>query len=124
MLKTRSGLPRHCTYQPDRSGKRRVRFRRHGVSIYLTGIPWSEDFMRQYAAALEVDQQQRAQVGAARTYRDRSMNCSLLMQKYSNAAIIFSPARSLSGLVSCNGSAQSTVTDRSRTYSVFTSRGL
>jgi integrase len=67
MLKTRSGLPKHCTYQPDRSGKRRVRFRRHGVSIYLTGIPWSEDFMRQYAAALEVDQQQRAQVGAART---------------------------------------------------------
>ena len=43
MLKTRSGLPKHCTYQLDRDGKRRVRFRRRGVSVYLTGIPWSEE---------------------------------------------------------------------------------
>jgi integrase len=64
VLKTRSGLPKHCTYQPDRDGKRRVRFRRAGVSVYLTGIPWSEDFMRQYAAALEREQGQRAQIGA------------------------------------------------------------
>ena len=64
MLRTRSGLPKHCTYQPDRDGKRRVRFRRRGVSVYLTGIPWSEEFMRQYAAALEREQGQRAQIGA------------------------------------------------------------
>src|SRR5262245_48223730 len=64
MLRTRSGLPKHCTYQVDRDGKRRVRFRRRGVSRYLTGIPWSEDFMRQYAAALEAEQANRAQVGA------------------------------------------------------------
>jgi len=67
MLRTRSGLPKHCTYQADRYGNRRVRFRRRGVSVYLTGIPWSEDFMRQYAAALEREQGQRAQVGASRT---------------------------------------------------------
>jgi integrase len=66
MLRTRSGLPRHCTYQPDRDGKMRIRFRRRGVSVYLTGIPWSENFMRQYAAALEREQGQRAQVGAAK----------------------------------------------------------
>jgi integrase len=66
MVKTRSGLPKHCTYQLDRDGKRRVRFRRRGVSVYLTGIPWSEDFMRQYAAALEREQGQRAQIGAAK----------------------------------------------------------
>jgi hypothetical protein len=65
MLRTRSGLPKHCTYQPDRDGKRRIRFRRRGVSRYLTGIPWSEDFMRQYAAALEADQEQRTQIGAS-----------------------------------------------------------
>jgi integrase len=64
MLKTRSGLPKHCTWHIDVSGKRRVRFRRHGVSRYLTGIPWSEEFMRQYAAALEAEQNTRAQVGA------------------------------------------------------------
>jgi integrase len=65
MLKTRSGLPKHCTWHKDRDGNRRVRFRRRGVSRYLTGIPWSEEFMRQYAAALETDQEQRAQVGAS-----------------------------------------------------------
>jgi hypothetical protein len=51
-LRTRSGLPKHCSFATDRHGKRRVRFRRGAVSAYLTGIPWSEDFMRQYAAAL------------------------------------------------------------------------
>jgi hypothetical protein len=67
MIRTKSGLPKHCTYQKDRYGQRRVRFRRTGVSVYLTGIPWSEDFMRQYAAALEREQGQRAQIGVGRT---------------------------------------------------------
>jgi integrase len=53
MLRSKSGLPKHCSWAIDRHGKRRIRFRRNGVSIYLTGIPWGEDFMRQYAAALE-----------------------------------------------------------------------
>jgi hypothetical protein len=49
----RNGLPKGCCWNPDRNGKRRVRFRdrRTGFSTYLTGVPWSEDFMRQYAAA-------------------------------------------------------------------------
>jgi integrase len=64
MLRTKTGLPKHCTYQADRYGNRRVRFRRRSVSVYLTGIPWSEDFMRQYAAALERDQGEQGQVGA------------------------------------------------------------
>src|SRR5215831_7303714 len=66
MLRTKSGLPKHCTYQSDRDGNRRVRFRRRGVSVYLTGIPWSDDFMRQYAAALEREEGSRAQVGASK----------------------------------------------------------
>ena len=53
MLKTRSGPPNYCCWNVDRHGKRRVRFRKGGISTYLSGIPWSEDFMRQYAAALE-----------------------------------------------------------------------
>lgn len=65
MIRTKTGLPKHCTYQLDRDGKRRVRFRRRSVSRYITGIPWSEDFMRQYAAALEAEQASRAQVGAS-----------------------------------------------------------
>jgi integrase len=67
MLKTRSGLPKHCTHVVDRHGKRRVRFRRRGVSQYLKGTPWSEDFMRQYAAALDRETNHRAGVGAGRT---------------------------------------------------------
>jgi integrase len=53
MLRTRSGLPKHCCWNLDRHGKRRVRFRKAGFSVYLTGIPWSEEFMRAYATALE-----------------------------------------------------------------------
>jgi integrase len=66
MLRTKSGLPKHCTYQADRYGNRRVRFRRRGVSVYLTGVPWGEGFMRQYAAALEREDMNRAQVGATK----------------------------------------------------------
>src|SRR5262245_5052357 len=53
MIRTRSGLPKHCSWNTDRHGRRRVRFRKGAFSTYLTGIPWSEDFMRQYAAALD-----------------------------------------------------------------------
>jgi len=67
MLRTRSGLPKHCSWNIDRHGKRRVRFRHLGASLYLAGIPWSEEFMREYAAALEGTQRQAGDVAAART---------------------------------------------------------
>jgi integrase len=67
MLRTRSGLPRHCGWNYDRHGKRRVRFRKGGVSSYLDGTPWSEDFMRQYAAALERVRAKANNIGASRT---------------------------------------------------------
>ncbi len=67
MLRTKSGLPKHCCWNLDQHGKRRVRFRKGGFSTYLTGIPWSEDFMRQYAGALEGLQALRAEIGAERT---------------------------------------------------------
>src|SRR5262245_53479748 len=61
----RNGLPKYCSWNIDRHGKRRVRFRLGAVSRYLTGIPWSEDFMRQYAAAL--DGVQAGNIGSNRT---------------------------------------------------------
>jgi integrase len=67
MLRTKSGLPKHCSWNCDRHGKRRVRFRKDGFSVYLTGIPWSEEFMRQYAAALEGVKAQASNIGAERT---------------------------------------------------------
>jgi integrase len=67
MLRTKSGLPKHCCWAIDRHGKRRVRFRKGSVSIYLTGIPWSEEFMRRYASALEGVQEQANSIGAERT---------------------------------------------------------
>jgi integrase len=67
MLRTKSGLPKHCSWNTDRHGKRRVRFRKRGVSIYLTGTPWSDDFMRQYAAALDGVKMQTSSIGAGRT---------------------------------------------------------
>jgi integrase len=67
MLRTRSGLPKHCNWNTDRHGKRRVRFRKGGFSTYLTGTPWSEDFMRQYAAALDGVKAQVNNIGVDRT---------------------------------------------------------
>jgi integrase len=84
MLRAKSGLPKHCTYQSDRYGNRRVRFRRRGVSVYLTGIPWSEDFMRQYAAALEREGVNRAQVGASK--RTLPGSFSALCVSYCNSS--------------------------------------
>jgi hypothetical protein len=64
----RSGLPKHCSWNLDReNGKRRVRFRKGAFSTYLTGIPWSDDFMRQYAAALDGVKAQASSIGAGRT---------------------------------------------------------
>jgi integrase len=68
MLRTRSGLPRYCCWNLDRAnGKRRVRFRKSGFATYLTGVPWSEEFMRQYAAAVEGVKAQTTNIGAERT---------------------------------------------------------
>jgi hypothetical protein len=67
MLRTKSGLPNYCCWNVDQHGKRRVRFRRRGFSTYLKGIPWSDDFMRQYAAALEGIEAQRGEIGSSRT---------------------------------------------------------
>jgi hypothetical protein len=68
MLRTKSGLPKYCGWNLDREdGKRRVRFRWRGFSTYLTGTPWSEHFMRQYAAALDGVKAQASNIGAKRT---------------------------------------------------------
>lgn len=67
MLRTKSGLPRHCCWNTDQHGKRRVRFRKVGFTTYIVGTPWSEDFMRQYAAALEGVEGQRKEIGSSRT---------------------------------------------------------
>jgi hypothetical protein len=53
MLRARSGLPKHCTWNVDRGGtRRRVRFRWQGLTGYLPGVPWSPEFMTAYAALL------------------------------------------------------------------------
>jgi integrase len=74
MLRTRSGLPKHCAWNTDRHGKRRVRFRKGGFSTYLTGIPWSEDFMRRYAAALDGVKAQTANIRAELRTKPGSIN--------------------------------------------------
>jgi integrase len=67
-MRTRSGLPRYCGWNRDReNGKQRVRFRKHGFSTYLSGTPWGEDFMRQYAAALDRVKAQSTDISAGRT---------------------------------------------------------
>jgi integrase len=65
--RNRSGLPEQCSWNYDRHGKRRVRFRKGGFSTYLTGSPWSHEFMNQYAAALDGVKALPTTVGMSRT---------------------------------------------------------
>jgi integrase len=65
--RNRSGLPKHCSWNTDTHGKRRIRFRKAGFNTYLSGIPWSDAFMRQYAAALDGVPAQIRNIGAERT---------------------------------------------------------
>jgi integrase len=44
-----------------------VRFRKGGFLVYLTGTPWCEDFMRQYAAAIDGVRAKADNIGANRT---------------------------------------------------------
>jgi integrase len=67
MLKTKNGLPRYCCWNFDRHGGKRVRFRKNGVSTYLTGTPWSEEFMKQYARALDGTKAIANEAGSVRT---------------------------------------------------------
>ena len=67
MLRTKSGLPKYCSWNYDRHGRRRVRFRSAGFTTYLQGTPWSESFMRQYAAAIDGVKAQASNIGAERT---------------------------------------------------------
>jgi integrase len=60
-------LPKYCCFSTDRHGKRRIKFQKKGFSTYLKGTPWSSDFMRQYASALDSIKEQAKEVGAART---------------------------------------------------------
>jgi integrase len=48
-------------------GKMRYRFRKKGFSTYLTGTPWGEEFMRQYAAAQDGEKSRCEDVGSTRT---------------------------------------------------------
>lgn len=47
-----SNLPKYCHRNENQLGNKFIRFRKGTFSTYLTGKPWSEDFMRQYADAL------------------------------------------------------------------------
>lgn len=46
-------LPKYCSWNTDRHGRKRVRFRKGFYSTYLTGVPYADDFMQRYHAALE-----------------------------------------------------------------------
>ena len=51
-LNKRRGLPKHCSYEVDRHGRKRIRFRWRKVSRYIAGKPWSPEFMSVYGELL------------------------------------------------------------------------
>jgi integrase len=46
-------LPKYYSWNTDRHGRKRVRFRKGFYSTYLSGIPYADDFMQRYHAALD-----------------------------------------------------------------------
>jgi integrase len=74
MRRTKSGLPRHCSWAYDRHGKRRVRFRKSGYTTYLTGLPYSPDFMARYWAAYEGVKKRTENIGAEKRTKPGSFN--------------------------------------------------
>ena len=74
MQRTKSGLPKHCSWNTDRHGKRRVRFRKSGFTTYLTGLPYSPDFMAQYWAAYEGVKKKTENIGAELRTKPGSFN--------------------------------------------------
>jgi hypothetical protein len=46
-------LPKYCSRNANRTRNNYIRFVRGTFSTYLTGEPWSEEFMKQYADALK-----------------------------------------------------------------------
>ena len=75
-MRTKNGLPKYCGLNTDRHGKRRVRFRKGGFAPPIpTGTPWSDDFMRQYATALDgVKAQAKASSAPSASSPARSAN--------------------------------------------------
>ena len=73
-MRNRSGLPKHCSWNYDRHGQRRIRFRKAGFTTYLTGLPYSDDFNAQYWAALEGVKKRCENVGVELRTRPGSLN--------------------------------------------------
>jgi integrase len=67
-MRNRSGLPRHCSYETDRHGRRRIRFRKGNVSRYIRrGAPWSPAFMAEYGEALGDVERETREIGVDKT---------------------------------------------------------
>jgi integrase len=76
-------LPQYCSWNYDRHGGKRVRFRHSGLDTYIPGIPWTEDFMRAYGAAMHGAKDIRDNIGASRTMPG-SMN-AVIVRYYRSA---------------------------------------
>jgi len=67
-MRHRRRLPKYVSEFRDRHGKARVFFRKKGhATHYFKSVPWTEPFMREYAACLEGEASPRAEPGAERT---------------------------------------------------------
>ena len=75
MLRTKSGLPKHCSWAPDRHGKRRVRFRKSGrflLPLARFSPPQTEhasDASERYREVPTPPRRQAAQRTHARTHQ-------------------------------------------------------
>ena len=78
-------MPKYCSWNVDREGKRFVRFRRGGFDLYLKGALFSEAWWQQYASAMEGIEPDRSGIVAPARVVPGSMN-DLVQAYYRSAA--------------------------------------
>ena len=86
MAKPRSGLPTYCSWNWDRHGKKRLRFRKDGFTTYITGAPYSDEFKEGYAAALDGLKFKKENIGADHTAPAQLMHWLLPITAHRNSA--------------------------------------
>src|SRR5215831_9086032 len=70
----RNCLPKYCSWNVDREGKRFVRFRHGGLDLYLKGALFSEAWWQQYSSAMAGIEPDRSGIAAPARVVPGSMN--------------------------------------------------
>lgn len=91
-LNKRRALPKHCSYEVDRHGRKRIRFRWRKISRYIAGKPWSPDFMSVYGELLAEAAKEMPAASPTDTARSLSHSLDALITAYIASSVFLAGA--------------------------------